>query len=99
MTLATIPKPSKQQVVDWIVAAWRELWQRPELVQKSFKVCGISDALDGSEDEMVQCGKYISETLAPEPQDDVDPFMLIPLKNWTEQSCINIFIIHLTLSL
>ena len=59
-TLATIPKPSKQQVVDWVVAAWRDLQQRPELVKNSFKVCGISNALDGSEEGMVRYGEYIS---------------------------------------
>lgn len=58
-----IPKSSKQQVLDWIVIAWRELQERPELIRQSFKVCGISNNLDGSEDKYVRCDNYISEDL------------------------------------
>ena len=39
--LEKIPKPLKQQVVDWVVKTWRELQEREDLIVKSFKVCGI----------------------------------------------------------
>ena len=33
---------------------------------KSFKVCGISSCLDGSEDKLVRCGQYITEQMQSE---------------------------------
>lgn len=45
-----IPKPTKQQLVDWVVEAWKLIPE--EVVVKSFKVCGISNALDGSESNL-----------------------------------------------
>ena len=64
-----IPKPSKKLVLDWVVAAWRELQERPELIKRSFKVCGISNNFDGTEDKLVRCTKYISEELQDQPGD------------------------------
>ena len=37
----------------WIADAWSELPE--ELIAKSFKICGISTALDGSEDHEILC--------------------------------------------
>ena len=46
----------------WIKEAWAEIPQ--EMVIKSFKTCGISSALDGTEDDVV----YSEET--PEVDDE-----------------------------
>ena len=43
--------PSKEMVLRWIDRAWNEI--PVELITKSFKSCGITNALDGTEDEAV----------------------------------------------
>ena len=46
---ASCIKPAnKQQVVDWVVQSSDSLGSKEEVVKKSFLVCGISNALDGS---------------------------------------------------
>ena len=54
--------PSRNLVLRWIKEAWAEIPQ--EMVIKSFKTCGISNALDGKEDDVV----YSEET--PEVDDE-----------------------------
>uniref|UniRef100_A0A914UPP5 Uncharacterized protein n=1 Tax=Plectus sambesii TaxID=2011161 RepID=A0A914UPP5_9BILA len=39
----------------WIVDTWDSLPK--ELITRSFKVCGISNAVDGSEDDLIHCFK------------------------------------------
>ena len=43
--------PSKELVSQWIHKAWQEI--PADLVANSFKSCGISNAMDGTEDEAV----------------------------------------------
>ena len=43
--------PSKEMVLRWIDRAWREI--PVELITRSFMSCGISNALDGTEDDAV----------------------------------------------
>lgn len=43
--------PSKELVLTWINRAWNGISQ--DLNEKSFKSCGITNALDGSEDDAV----------------------------------------------
>ena len=43
--------PSKEPVLTWIDRAWNGIPQ--DLTEKSFKSCGIANALDGSEDDAV----------------------------------------------
>ena len=43
--------PSKELVLQWIHKAWQEI--PADLVANSFKSCGISNAMDGTEDEAV----------------------------------------------
>ena len=43
--------PSKEMVLRWIDRAWREI--PVELITRSFVSCGISNALDGTEDDAV----------------------------------------------
>ena len=55
--------PSKELVLQWINKAWQEI--PAEMVVKSFKSCGISNALDGTEDDAV----YEEETEGGEAVD------------------------------
>ena len=43
--------PSKEMVLRWIDRAWREI--PVDLIMRSFKSCGINNALDGTEDDLV----------------------------------------------
>ena len=43
--------PSKGLVLQWVKKAWQEI--PAELVIRSFMSCGISNALDGTEDDAV----------------------------------------------
>lgn len=43
--------PSRNLVLRWVHEAWREI--PVEMVAKSFKTCGISNSLDGTEDDEV----------------------------------------------
>ena len=43
--------PSRNQVLRWVKDAWQEI--PAEMVERSFKSCGISNALDGTEDDAV----------------------------------------------
>ena len=46
-----IERPSKEMVLRWIDRAWREI--PVDLIMRSFKSCGINNALDGIEDDLV----------------------------------------------
>ena len=50
-----VKAPTKQFIVDWLVAAWSYIEGKPELVVRSFKACGISNKLGGSKDSLVRC--------------------------------------------
>jgi hypothetical protein len=54
--------PSKIVMLKWIKQAWDAI--SPDIVRKSFKKCGISNAIDGSEDNLFQ----------NDDDDDTDPF-------------------------
>lgn len=41
----------RQDVINWVSRAWEGI--SVDLIRRSFKACGISNALDGSEDELV----------------------------------------------
>jgi small-conductance mechanosensitive channel len=41
---------SRQEVINWVSYAWNKVSE--EVVKKSFQLCGISLALDGSEDHL-----------------------------------------------
>ena len=54
--------PDVATLLGWIKQAWQSV--TPDVVRKSFKVCGISNEMDGSEDHL----------LFQEDSDDDDPF-------------------------
>ena len=43
--------PSKNLVLRWVRQSWEEIPE--EMVRRSFKTCGISNALDGTEDDAI----------------------------------------------
>jgi hypothetical protein len=47
--------PTKKLLIDWIVTAWNEL--DISMIVKSFKSCGLTNNLDGTEDEQIHCFK------------------------------------------
>ncbi|KAI2796665.1 hypothetical protein BLOT_015676 [Blomia tropicalis] len=48
--------PPKEKILSWIIGAWNKI--SPELIQKSFKACGISNEVNGSEDDLIHCSKH-----------------------------------------
>ena len=50
-TTGRMRKPELPVICSWIVDAWNEL--DPEIIVRAFKKCTISNALDGSEDDIV----------------------------------------------
>ena len=54
--------PSKIVMLKWIKQAWDAI--SPDIIRKSVKKCGISNAIDGSEDNLFQ----------NDDDDDTDPF-------------------------
>ena len=42
-------QPSRQQVLTWVSQAWRDIPE--DMIRRSFLRCGISNALDGSQDD------------------------------------------------
>ena len=66
------PAPTKDDVVDWIIRANALLDSQPQCVTKSFKVCGISNNLDGSENALVHCAKELPAFTIPYGNDDSD---------------------------
>ena len=52
---------SKQQVLDWVVQSNKDLDSKKELIRKSFLVCGISNALDGSQNHFIRCAKELEQ--------------------------------------
>ena len=54
---------SKQQVIDWVVDSNKLLNSKREMVAKSILVCGISNALDGSQNNMIRCVKELPDMM------------------------------------
>ena len=46
-----LKQPTRQDVIDWVSQAWSSI--KKETLVHSFLVCGISNALDGSQDDLV----------------------------------------------
>ena len=44
--------PSRQNVIDWTSTAWDSI--DADIIIRSFLRCGISNAVDGSEDDEIQ---------------------------------------------
>ena len=68
-------------VCQWVKESWQELSK--EMVKRSFKKCGISNALDGTEDDLVWEEEEDSSHVEEEPNCDVYDDRITP-KQWQE---------------
>ncbi|CAI7843731.1 unnamed protein product, partial [Closterium sp. NIES-53] len=64
-----IKKPPPEVVLKWISRAWKAV--SADLIKKSFLTCGISNALDGSEDHMVMAHRRSQLSHEVEVDDDI----------------------------
>ncbi len=71
--------PTKELLLDWLKDGMEYLEKQSQIVKKSFLVCGITNALDGSENTFIRCAKelpgiqlpYLDE-LEDDPFEEVD---------------------------
>ena len=49
----------------WIGEAWEKVCTKPELITSGFRKCGISIAVDGSEDEVININALMTTQLGP----------------------------------
>lgn len=49
----------KATVLSWIVKATFSLQEKKEIIRKSFKVCGITNSMNGSENSMIRCDSML----------------------------------------
>ena len=68
-------------VCQWVKESWQELSK--EMVEHSFKKCGISNALDGTEDDLVWEEEEDSSQVEEEPDCDVYDDRITP-EQWQE---------------
>ena len=79
-----LKQPTRQDAINWVSAAWDSIKQ--DTIIRSFLVCGISNALDGSEDDLASSDisdvdtntepseEDIEEAEDGDDADDMDPF-------------------------
>jgi len=60
-----VPAPSKHFCQEWVKKAWEVV--PTEVVKKSFRACGISVSVDGSEDDEIHCIKEGGVAAAARP--------------------------------
>jgi hypothetical protein len=51
--------------VRWVLEANSHLGTQVDVIKKSFKVCGISNALDGSKNAMIHCAGELPDLKIP----------------------------------
>ena len=65
-----LPAPSKQEVTNWIIKAQKDLSVRMDLIERSFKCCGISNHLNGCEDNLKGNEAYLQALFEEDSDDD-----------------------------
>jgi hypothetical protein len=55
-----IQRPAYSTVAEWVELAWKNI--DPTLIQRAFKCCGISNARDSSEDDLIFDYDRVTET-------------------------------------
>ena len=75
------PDGQLRAVCQWVKESWQELSK--EMVERSFKKCGISNALDGTEDDLVWEEEEDSSQVEEEPDCDVYNDRITP-EQWQE---------------
>ncbi|CAG8842822.1 29391_t:CDS:1, partial [Racocetra persica] len=64
MLAGRLRKPSYATLAQWVMDSWDEV--DPRLIVNSFKCCGVSVKMDGTEDDLVFDYESLSENLADE---------------------------------
>ena len=60
-----LPKISSKEVVEWVDVALKQIREnKVELIQKAFKICGISVKSNGSEDHLIHDFDYIRRKIS-----------------------------------
>jgi len=91
-TASQIPTASMNDVLGWVVAANQCLNSQTDMVKKSFLVCGISNSLDGSENQLVRVPAELPMLIIPygaektEDKSELDPFATSE-ENTDEEEC------------
>ena len=62
-------KPSEELILSWIAGAWQDISK--EMIESSFLKCGVTNSLDGSEDNLVyeaddDCNSELDDSFARE---------------------------------
>ncbi len=70
--LTKLTTASKETICHWIKAGLDYLKQNNAIVKKSFLVCGITNALDGSENSMIHCAKELPNIQLPYVDESID---------------------------
>jgi len=72
--MGNLKQPTHQDVINWVSKDWNSIKQ--ETIVNSFLICGISNALDGSEDDHVSDDLPVTEldsgTMGEESGDEAD---------------------------
>ena len=62
----------------WVSQAWEDISAKKDMIIRSFKKCGISVAIDGSEDTEINIGDLedyeVGDSEEEATDDDADPF-------------------------
>jgi hypothetical protein len=56
-----IPLPSKSDFIQWVQEANSHLNTQTNVTKKSFKVCVITNALDGKENGVIHCAQQLTD--------------------------------------
>ncbi len=69
-----LKQPTRQDVINWISEAWADIHVPEEIFIKAFLRCGISNRLDGSEDDLIceEISKDVKDGNESEGQEDED---------------------------
>lgn len=74
-----LPSPSKETCCDWIMDGLQYFEEKERMVEQSFKVCGITNALNGSENSLIHCTKELASLQVPYVDEaEEDPFGIEP---------------------
>lgn len=84
------PRPPPMDVyLQWVVDAWESL--SADLIRSSFKSCGITNSVDGSEDDSIHCFKPHGpipegfQVLKAQSPENVQPPVIVPEDGHDEQ--------------
>ena len=74
-SLNKLATASKETCSKWVKAGHDYLDEHEEMVKKSFLVCGLTNALDGSQNKMIPCSQELPDLQLPYlNESDEDPF-------------------------